>query len=163
MTGFLRDYLLYIFAAFIILIGAAFVMKGGFSMTAKGMAEIGLYEIVLSLVMVSATIATVFAKSRLTAIISLGVVGYTLALFFVIFRAPDLALTRSSLRRYPSPCFFFVFTICRKCGEKEDKNIPDDEFYHFSRCRRHRDNARNRVFQRKNKRQHLLLFHRLQP
>jgi multicomponent Na+:H+ antiporter subunit A len=31
MTGFLRDYLLYIFAAFIILIGAAFVMKGGFS------------------------------------------------------------------------------------------------------------------------------------
>jgi multicomponent Na+:H+ antiporter subunit A len=36
-------------------------------MTAKGMAEIGLYEIVLSLVMVSATIATVFAwKSRLS-------------------------------------------------------------------------------------------------
>ena len=30
MTGFLRDYLLYIFAAFIILIGAAFVTKAAF-------------------------------------------------------------------------------------------------------------------------------------
>lgn len=59
------------------------------------MAKIGVYEIILTLVMISATVATVFARSRLTAIIALGVVGYTLALFFVIFRAPDLALTQA--------------------------------------------------------------------
>ena len=87
-------------------------------MTAKGMAEIGLYEIVLSLVMVSATIATVFAKSRLTAIISLGVVGYTLALFFVIFRAPDLALTQLVIETISVALFLLCFTICRKCGGK---------------------------------------------
>lgn len=81
MTGFLRDYLLYIFAGFIILMGGAFVIKGGFSFTTEGMAKIGVYEIILTLVMISATAATVFAGSRLTAIISLGVVGYALALF----------------------------------------------------------------------------------
>ncbi|PRR96570.1 Na+/H+ antiporter subunit A [Bacillus atrophaeus] len=109
MTGFLRDYLLYVFAAFIILIGSALVFKGGFSFSAEGTAKIGLYEIILSVVMISATAATVFAKSRLTAIISLGVVGYTLALFFVIFRAPDLALTQLVIETISVALFLLCF------------------------------------------------------
>ena len=48
MTGFLRDYLLYIFAGFIILIGGAFAIKGGFSFKTEGMAKIGVYEIILT-------------------------------------------------------------------------------------------------------------------
>jgi multisubunit Na+/H+ antiporter MnhB subunit len=39
-------------------------------------------------------LATVRARSRLSAIISLGVVGITVTLFFVVFGAPDLALTQ---------------------------------------------------------------------
>ncbi|MEC1434960.1 Na+/H+ antiporter subunit A [Bacillus spizizenii] len=109
MTGFLRDYLLYIFAGFIILMGGAFVIKGGFSFTTEGMAKIGVYEIILTLVMISATAATVFARSRLTAIISLGVVGYALALFFVIFRAPDLALTQLVIETISVALFLLCF------------------------------------------------------
>ncbi|MCY7782297.1 MULTISPECIES: Na+/H+ antiporter subunit A [unclassified Bacillus (in: firmicutes)] len=109
MTGFLRDYLLYIFAGFIILMGGAFVIKGGFSFTTEGMAKIGVYEIILTLVMISGTAATVFARSRLTAIISLGVVGYTLALFFVIFRAPDLALTQLVIETISVALFLLCF------------------------------------------------------
>ncbi|MCL6427025.1 Na+/H+ antiporter subunit A [Bacillus subtilis] len=109
MTGFLRDYLLYIFAGFIILIGGAFAIKGGFSFKTEGMAKIGVYEIILTLVMVSATVATVFARSRLTAIIALGVVGYTLALFFVIFRAPDLALTQLVIETISVALFLLCF------------------------------------------------------
>ncbi|MGG0774376.1 Na+/H+ antiporter subunit A [Bacillus rugosus] len=109
MTGFLRDYLLYIFAGFIILMGGAFVIKGGFSFTTEGMAKIGVYEIILTVVMISATAATVFARSRLTAIISLGVVGYTLALFFVIFRAPDLALTQLVIETISVALFLLCF------------------------------------------------------
>lgn len=109
MTGFLRDYLLYIFAGFIILMGGAFVIKGGFSFTTEGMAKIGVYEIILTLVMISATAATVFAGSRLTAIISLGVVGYALALFFVIFRAPDLALTQLVIETISVALFLLCF------------------------------------------------------
>ncbi|WP_339238686.1 Na+/H+ antiporter subunit A [Bacillus sp. PS217] len=109
MTGFLRDYLLYIFAGFIILIGGAFAIKGGFSFKTEGMAKIGVYEIILMLVMISATVATVFARSRLTAIIALGVVGYTLALFFVIFRAPDLALTQLVIETISVALFLLCF------------------------------------------------------
>ncbi|MCY9008270.1 Na+/H+ antiporter subunit A [Bacillus inaquosorum] len=109
MTGFLRDYLLYIFAGFIILMGGALVIKGGFSFTTEGMAKIGVYEIILTLVMISGTAATVFARSRLTAIISLGVVGYTLALFFVIFRAPDLALTQLVIETISVALFLLCF------------------------------------------------------
>jgi len=39
-------------------------------------------------------LATVRARSRLSAIIALGVVGITVTLFFVLFGAPDLALTQ---------------------------------------------------------------------
>ena len=39
-------------------------------------------------------LATVRARSRLSAIISLGVVGITVTLFFIVFGAPDLALTQ---------------------------------------------------------------------
>ncbi|ARB38340.1 Na+/H+ antiporter subunit A [Bacillus subtilis] len=109
MTGFLRDYLLYIFVGFIILIGGAFAIKGGFSFKTEGMAKIGVYEIILTLVMISATVATVFARSRLTAIIALGVVGYTLALFFVIFRAPDLALTQLVIETISVALFLLCF------------------------------------------------------
>lgn len=109
MNGFLRDYLLYIFAGFIILIGGAFAIKGGFSFKTEGMAKIGVYEIILTLVMISATVATVFARSRLTAIIALGVVGYTLALFFVIFRAPDLALTQLVIETISVALFLLCF------------------------------------------------------
>ncbi|WP_339248935.1 Na+/H+ antiporter subunit A [Bacillus sp. FSL M8-0054] len=109
MTGFLRDYLLYIFAGFIILIGGAFAIKDGFSFKTEGMAKIGVYEIILTLVMISATVATVFARSRLTAIIALGVVGYTLALFFVIFRAPDLALTQLVIETISVALFLLCF------------------------------------------------------
>ncbi|MEC1627735.1 DUF4040 domain-containing protein, partial [Bacillus mojavensis] len=109
MTGFLRDYLLYIFAGFIILMSGALVLKGGFSFTTEGMAKIGIFEMILTLVMISATAATVFARSRLTAIISLGVVGYTLALFFVIFRAPDLALTQLVIETISVALFLLCF------------------------------------------------------
>ncbi|MEJ5246327.1 MAG: hydrogen gas-evolving membrane-bound hydrogenase subunit E [Caldilinea sp.] len=39
-------------------------------------------------------LATVRARSRLSAIISLGVVGITVTIFFIVFGAPDLALTQ---------------------------------------------------------------------
>ena len=41
-----------------------------------------------------AAITTVRARSRLSAIISLGVVGVAVTLFFVFYSAPDLALTQ---------------------------------------------------------------------
>ncbi len=51
-------------------------------------------EILIFIVAVLAAIITVHAKSRLSAIISLGVVGVAVTLFFVFYSAPDLAITQ---------------------------------------------------------------------
>ena len=50
--------------------------------------------IAISLLAIVAAIVTVRAQTRLNAIISIGVVGVTVTLFFVFFSAPDLALTQ---------------------------------------------------------------------
>jgi multicomponent Na+:H+ antiporter subunit A len=52
------------------------------------------YEVLLSALAIMAAVITVRAKSRLGAIISLGVVGWTVTLYFIAFSAPDLALTQ---------------------------------------------------------------------
>jgi len=51
-------------------------------------------ELLIMLVAVVSAVATVRARSRLSAIISLGVVGIAVTLFFVFYSAPDLALTQ---------------------------------------------------------------------
>jgi multicomponent Na+:H+ antiporter subunit A len=51
-------------------------------------------EIVLAAMLVVAAIITVRTSSRLGAIVSLGIVGITVTLFYVFYSAPDLALTQ---------------------------------------------------------------------
>lgn len=52
------------------------------------------YEVVLATLAVVAALVTVRTRSRLSAIISLGLVGVVVTLIFVFFSAPDLALTQ---------------------------------------------------------------------
>ncbi|MFP3841041.1 Na+/H+ antiporter subunit A [Bacillus safensis] len=119
MTGFLRDYLVYVFWFMIIVIGGVMFYQQAFSFQTDQAASIGTYEVILSLVMVAATIATVFASSRLTAIIALGVMGYTLSLFFVIFRAPDLALTQLIIETISVALFLLCFYHLPKLSLKQ--------------------------------------------
>jgi multicomponent Na+:H+ antiporter subunit A len=51
-------------------------------------------EVVLAIMAMIAAVVTVRATNRLSAIISLGVVGVTVTLYFIFFSAPDLALTQ---------------------------------------------------------------------
>ena len=53
-----------------------------------------LHELVIAMLAIVAAVVTVKSKSRLNAIISIGVVGVTVTLFFIYFGAPDLALTQ---------------------------------------------------------------------
>ncbi|WP_078544273.1 Na+/H+ antiporter subunit A [Litchfieldia alkalitelluris] len=109
MTGFIRDYLVMIFAFMIIVLANTLVAKDAFTFTTANSAPIGVYEVILTLVMITATITILFAKSRLTAIISLGVVGYSMSLFFVLFRAPDLALTQLIVETVSVALFLLCF------------------------------------------------------
>lgn len=121
MTGFIHDYLVYIFSFFIIvLIGSLFYLDA-FAFDTSNLAPIGVFEAVLAVVMVVGAIAVVTAKSRLTAIISIGVVGYGLALFFVLFQAPDLALTQLVIETISVALFLLVFYHLPKLAKEHGR------------------------------------------
>src|SRR5690606_16351943 len=94
MTGFLRSYLVYMFGFVIIIVLGTLFLNDAFMVDFNNLAPVGFYEIAIVLAMVAGTITILAAKSRMTAIIALGAVGYSVAIMFVIFRAPDLALTQ---------------------------------------------------------------------
>jgi multicomponent Na+:H+ antiporter subunit A len=60
-------------------------------------ADIEIYEVLLLGMMVAATIFVVRAESRLTAVVGLGIIGYGVSILFLLYGAPDLALTQFSI------------------------------------------------------------------
>ena len=121
MTGSMRHYLLYMFSSIAaIVIGSLFV-KNAFTVSFQDISPIRPYEIILVVVLVIGTAMTILAKSRLTAIIGLGAVGYTVALFFVIFNAPDLALTQLVIETISVALFLLAFYHLPKLGKREER------------------------------------------
>ncbi len=109
MNGSIRSYLLYIFAFFIAILAATMVVKEGFKLELDNLAEIGIWEVILSIIIVIGSITALFVKSRMTSIILLGAVGYTVSLFYVLFRAPDLALTQLVIETVSVALFLLCF------------------------------------------------------
>ncbi|CAM3221304.1 Na+/H+ antiporter subunit A [Filibacter tadaridae] len=123
MTGYLRDYLLYIFTFFIITIGGGLLLTNGFSFDMSGDAPITINEYIIVFVMMGAGIAILFAKSRITAILLNGVLGYSIAIFFVVFRAPDLALTQIIVETVTTSLFLLCFHFLPE-WKKEKSSLP---------------------------------------
>ncbi len=73
-----------------------------------GWRDVRLYEFMIVLVMVLATCEIIRTRSRLTAIISLGVVGYCIALIFQFYGAPDLAVTQFAIETLSVVLFVLV-------------------------------------------------------
>lgn len=114
MTGYLRHYLMYIFIFMVLLVGGSLVWHRAFRIDWSANAGIELYETVIALVIVFAAIFTLFARSRLTAIIGLSVIGMLVSLFYVIFRAPDLALTQIVVETISTSLFLLCFYFLPK-------------------------------------------------
>jgi len=92
-SGILRNYLFIVFSTLAVLVGATLVIAGGVripqafpSLLVKDWAVVALIA--------AGGIMTVFARSRLAAVCALGVVGIGVALVFVMFGAPDVAITQ---------------------------------------------------------------------
>ncbi|WP_163098824.1 Na+/H+ antiporter subunit A [Peribacillus alkalitolerans] len=121
MTGFIRNYLVYIFLFFIFSLAATLYFKDGFNLSLDNTAPIGIYEVILAIVIAVASVSILFVKSRLTSIILLGSVGYTVSLFFVLFRAPDLALTQLVVETVSVALFLLCFYHLPKKLNKEER------------------------------------------
>ncbi|WP_322555681.1 Na+/H+ antiporter subunit A [Sporosarcina beigongshangi] len=109
MTGLIRTYLLYMFAFIIAITTAALFIKEAFVVDTASFSAVSVYGILTAVILVIAVAMILLAKTRLSAIIALGAVGYSVALFFVIFKAPDLALTQLVIETISVALFLLAF------------------------------------------------------
>jgi multicomponent Na+:H+ antiporter subunit A len=92
-TGILRDYIRITILFAISLVAVAFIRAGGFERW-ENLTPLSPRIAMVAGLMILAAYATVHSKSRLRSILSLGVVGYSMAMLFTFFGAPDLAMTQ---------------------------------------------------------------------
>ncbi|MFD1708673.1 Na+/H+ antiporter subunit A [Siminovitchia sediminis] len=121
MTGSIRTYMVYMLSSIVGILSYSMVKKDAFAFSMENMAPAGLYEIVLGLIIIGACMTILAAKSRLTSIIALGAIGYTVALFFVLFRAPDLVLTQLVIETISVALFLLAFYHLPQISRKEER------------------------------------------
>jgi len=112
MTGRLRDYNLIIMLYVVLVVGATIYFQDAFRISTANLSlsAVSYYEVILGLILAGAAIGVVFANSRLSALVSLGVVGLMVAFFFALFRAPDLVLTQLIIETVTLALFLMAFS-----------------------------------------------------
>lgn len=108
-NGYLRFYLATIMTVTAVLAWYTLLAHADLGVVKMNWGDIGLHEWVLALVALVAAIATVRAQTFLRAVMALGVVGYSVALIFVLYGAPDLAMTQFLIETLSLILFVFVF------------------------------------------------------
>lgn len=123
MTGILRHYFIYIFVFLIALTGGSLLLNDALTFDFTGNAEIHAYEYAIGLAVVASAVLMVFSTSRLTSIIALSAVGFLIALLFINFRAPDLALTQLVVETISTALFLLCFYFLPQL-KKDMARIP---------------------------------------
>ncbi|AJC96634.1 Na+/H+ antiporter subunit A [Staphylococcus hyicus] len=108
MTGFSRNNIVIIFTTLII-ITAVTLISVPFTFDFKHVSPIRPYEFISVITIIIAAVMIIFARSRLFSIIMLSAVGYSMAIFFIFFNAPDLALTQFVVETISTALFLLCF------------------------------------------------------
>jgi len=106
-NGRLRIYLLVIVATTVTLVGFTLISRAGIHL-APGFGPLRLRYMAIMALILAAAWVTVRAGSRLAAIVAMGAVGYGVALIFVQFGAPDLAMTQLTIETMTVLLFVLV-------------------------------------------------------
>lgn len=109
MNGDITYYFIYIYMSFIVIVTGAFLYMGAFAWNPSKDAVVESYELLLVFVMIFASVAMIFVSGRITLVLLNGVLGYSVAFLFVIFRAPDLALTQLVVESVTTALFLLCF------------------------------------------------------
>lgn len=123
MTGNIRDYVMYIFVFMIVLLGGSLFALYGLNFDMSNDSPVTWYEWLLVLFIIISAVSIVFIKTRLAAIIALSALGFMVSLFYVIFRAPDLALTQLVVETISTALFVLCFYYLPRM-KKELNRLP---------------------------------------
>jgi len=91
-NGYMRNYLVMTLLVLLGLVGHALLVRH--TPTLSFALDLYLHEAMVAGLMVAGAVAACVMRSRLAAVAAVGVMGYSIALTFVLFSAPDLAITQ---------------------------------------------------------------------
>jgi multicomponent Na+:H+ antiporter subunit A len=111
----LRSYVMVIVLTTMIVTGSALVTIPGFA-TSPPEIDVQLHEFLVVVAVITGALATTLARSPMAAVLSLGVVGYGVAMIFLMFGAPDLAMTQFSVETLTVVIYVLVFRYFRSLG-----------------------------------------------
>ncbi len=104
--GLLGTYLVVVIGTTVVLAGGVLLDRAGWP--GVSLDEAHVHEVLAALAMVAGAVLVVRARSVLFAVASLGIVGYGLALLFLFFGGPDLALTQLAVETLTVILFVLV-------------------------------------------------------
>ena len=96
-NGYLRNYLITIIIFLTLLVGYRLFTTTSIEVNTKDLSGFRIYELTMFVMILVAIYFTIVTRSRLTAIASLGIIGYCICLIFVFYGAPDLAMTQFTI------------------------------------------------------------------
>jgi multicomponent Na+:H+ antiporter subunit A len=111
----LRTYVMVIVGTSILLGGTALLTDPGLVSTTPR-TSIAAHDIFIVFVIIAGAISAAVARSTMAAVLSLGTVGYGVAMIFLSFGAPDLAMTQFSVETLTVLIYVLVFRHFRGLG-----------------------------------------------
>jgi multicomponent Na+:H+ antiporter subunit A len=111
----LRSYIMVIVVTSTVLLAAALVRVPSVRAFIPDM-NVSPHEVLVVSVVIAGALAAALAKSTMSAVLALGVVGYGVATTFLLFGAPDLAMTQFSVETLTVVIFVLVFRHFRSLG-----------------------------------------------
>lgn len=120
MTGSLRTYMSIILVTIFVVTFSVMYLTNGFAIDLTDVAPITVLEIVVVGSIMVAAGATLFSNNNVAAILILGIVGYGVAILFVIYRAPDIALTQLVIETVTVALFLLTFYHFPKLKKRKE-------------------------------------------
>jgi multicomponent Na+:H+ antiporter subunit A len=107
-NGYMRYYLMAIIFTVVGLIGFTITTLGGFELNFNLKNKIYPHDVMLVLVVFVAILDVITTSSRLAAVAALGIIGLGVAIIFMFFGAPDLAMTQFTIDTLTVILFVFI-------------------------------------------------------
>lgn len=128
MTGTLNVYAIYLYIFIAVLILPSLMNKIDISWSIKY--EITSFTVIVGVMMIISALGLLFVKSRMTAVVMIGLVGYGISILFMQLKAPDLALTQLVIETITTVLFLACFYHLPNM-EKEKPNALYKLFRHM--------------------------------
>ena len=111
----LRSYVMAVVMTTVVVTGATLLTSHGMP-AVDPVVPVRVHEVMIVSVVILGALGATLARTTMAAVLSLGAVGYGVAMTFLLFGAPDLAMTQFSVETLTVVIYVLVFRRFRKLG-----------------------------------------------